>query len=58
METQIVPSVKQSQLQKIFPTLSCQRLSIPDILYYKFNIFPFQTSFDILYILGPYIRAW
>ena len=34
METQIVPSVKQSQLQKIFPTLSCQSLSIPDILYY------------------------
>ena len=41
-----------------FPySLLCQSLSIPDILYYELNIFPFQTSFDILYILGPYIRA-
>ena len=38
-------------------SLLCQSLSIPDILYYELNIFPFQTSFYILYILGPYIRA-
>ena len=33
--------------KKIPHILLIQGLSIPDILYYKFNTFPFQTSFGI-----------
>ena len=49
--------VSNSRNTRNFPySLLCQSLSIPDILYYYFNIFPFQTSFDILPTLPPTLK--
>ena len=62
METQTWGTCQPVVIQKIFPILLCQSLSIPDILYCQFNIFPFKLLLVSLPTLPPTLKqiniAW